>query len=314
MAFNPLYKKIFNRALEEAGNEAFLQQVTKAYPYFSTAHFFLLKNTDPKSSDYPTIAAKTALHINNAFLLYTQLQKTTLEDGIDLPEMNQPTVTVASEAAAITEEQNLKTEVADTLMVTNLQVEEDYADLSLMEKAKEVEQTEIVNVDAVIAETSIVLNYDKEVQDEEWSPAVAEQSSNETAPQINIPKPIVETADSLVFEPLYTSDYFSSQGIKLLQEPLPTDKLGKQLKSFTEWLKTMKKVHDAPPLLNDQVDSSVQHLAEISNKDAEVMTETMAEVFLQQGKKNKAKEIYVKLSLLNPHKSAYFAAKLENLK
>ena len=73
-------------------------------------------------------------------------------------------------------------------------------------------------------------------------------------------------------------------------------------------------MHDATPLENDFVDSSVQHLAEISNKDAEVMTETMAEVFLQQGKKSKAKEIYVKLSLLNPHKSAYFAAKLENLK
>ena len=262
MAFKPLYNKIFNRALDEAGNEAFLQQVTKAYPYFSLAHFFLLKNTDPKNSDYPTVAASTSLHINNAFLLFTQLQKTTVEEGIDLPEINQPTQEVLAEAA----------------------------------------------------ESSSVSNQEKEAQDKEWSPAVAEQSSNETAPLINIPKPIVETADSLVFEPLHTSDYFASQGIKLSQDPLPTDKLGKQLKSFTEWLKTMKKVHDATPLENDFVDSSVQHLAEISNKDAEVMTETMAEVFLQQGKKNKAKEIYVKLSLLNPHKSAYFAAKLENLK
>lgn len=311
MAFNPLYKKIFNRELEEAGNEAFLHQVTKAYPYFSMAHFFLLKNTDPKSSDYPTVAASTALHINNTFLLYTQLQKTTLEDGIDLPEMNQPTQTVLAEEAVITEEQHNEMEESDTLMVTNLEVAETYADLSLLEKANEVEQTEIENVEA---ELSSVSNQEKEAQDQEWSPAFAEQSSNETAPQINIPMPIVETADSLMFEPLHTSDYFASQGIKLSQDPLPSDKLGKQLKSFTEWLKTMKKVHDAPTLLNDQVDNSVQYLAEISNKDAEVMTETMAEVFLQQGKKSKAKEIYVKLSLLNPHKSAYFAAKLENLK
>lgn len=301
MAFNPLYKKIFNRELEEAGNEAFLHQVTKAYPYFSMAHFFLLKNTDPKSSDYPTVAASTALHINNTFLLYTQLQKTTLEEGIDLPEMNLSTQTVPAEEA-------------ERLMVANLQVAETSVDLSILDKANEVEQPEIENIEAVVTESSIVSNQEKVAQDEEWSPAVAEQSSNETAPQINIPKPIVETADSLVFEPLHTSDYFASQGIKLSQDPLPTDKLGKQLKSFTEWLKTMKKVHDAPTLLNDQVDSSVQYLAEISNKDAEVMTETMAEVFLQQGKKSKAKEIYVKLSLLNPHKSAYFTAKLENLK
>ena len=40
----------------------------------------------------------------------------------------------------------------------------------------------------------------------------------------------------------------------------------------------------------------------------------MAEVYIQQGKKEKARDIYQKLSLLNPAKSTYFAAKLENLK
>jgi hypothetical protein len=150
--------------------------------------------------------------------------------------------------------------------------------------------------------------------DEEMSPAVAEQSTLEATPAFHIPQPTVETGDHLLFEPLYTTDYFASQGIKLSQDVMPTDKLGKQLKSFTEWLKTMKKVHDATPIVNNQIDSSVQHLAENSNKDADVLTETMAEVFLQQGRRNKAKEIYSKLSLLNPDKSAYFAAKLENLK
>ena len=40
----------------------------------------------------------------------------------------------------------------------------------------------------------------------------------------------------------------------------------------------------------------------------------MAEVFIQQGKIEKAHDIYKKLSLLNPAKSAYFAAKIELLK
>jgi hypothetical protein len=40
----------------------------------------------------------------------------------------------------------------------------------------------------------------------------------------------------------------------------------------------------------------------------------MAEVFARQGKMAKASEVYQKLSLLNPAKSTYFAAKLENLK
>ncbi|MDP4246357.1 MAG: hypothetical protein Q8932_10965, partial [Bacteroidota bacterium] len=39
----------------------------------------------------------------------------------------------------------------------------------------------------------------------------------------------------------------------------------------------------------------------------EVLTETMAEVLAKQGMWQKAAEVYQKLSLLNPDKSAYFA-------
>ena len=93
------------------------------------------------------------------------------------------------------------------------------------------------------------------------------------------------------------------------------DKLGKQLKSFTEWLKTMKKVHVGNEAENAvKTDATVQILAENSNTETEVLTESMAEVFARQGKMAKASEVYQKLSLLNPAKSTYFAAKLENLK
>lgn len=119
----------------------------------------------------------------------------------------------------------------------------------------------------------------------------------------------------IIFEPLHTTDYFASQGIKISDEVQPTDKLGTQLKSFTEWLKTMKKVHESKlPEGSDQLDATVNKLAEKSNRDAEVVTEAMAEAFLVQGKKDKAKDIYQKLSLLNPSKTAYFAAKLEQIK
>jgi hypothetical protein len=121
----------------------------------------------------------------------------------------------------------------------------------------------------------------------------------------------------LLFEPLHTTDYFASQGIKLSEVVLSGDKMGKQLKSFTDWLKTMKKIHPGDlkeKSANDTtIDSSVQKLAEKSNQEEEVLTESMAAVYIQQGRINKAKEIYEKLSLLNPAKSAYFAAKLNEI-
>ena len=127
--------------------------------------------------------------------------------------------------------------------------------------------------------------------------------------------------ETVSFEPLHASDYFASVGIKLSEEIKPADKLGLQLKSFTEWLKTMKKVHAAQLADNSISESSqvtndktIQELAEASNRQNDVLTEAMADVFEQQGKTGKAIEVYEKLSLLNPSKKVYFAAKIKQLK
>ena len=121
--------------------------------------------------------------------------------------------------------------------------------------------------------------------------------------------------EELLFEPLFATDYFASQGIKLSEEVQASDKLGKQLKSFTEWLKTMKKVNvDKLPDVSEATQKAVEHMAEKSNKTEDIVTEAMAEVFIQQGKNSKAIEIYEKLSLQIPSKSVFFADKIKNLK
>lgn len=135
--------------------------------------------------------------------------------------------------------------------------------------------------------------------------------------KIELKLPVIQNVDenALLFEPMHLVDYFASQGIKLSDEVQTADKLGKQLKSFTEWLKTMKKVHEEnnqEPA--GQTDDSIQNMAEKSNTKDEVLTVSMADVFAKQGKLSEAREIFEKLSLLNPAKSAYFAAKIENLK
>ena len=124
------------------------------------------------------------------------------------------------------------------------------------------------------------------------------------------------TDEMPVFEPYHTIDYFASQGIRLSNE-LPTDKLGKQLKSFTDWIKTMKKLPQGT--LEKQLETTgssenIQAMAADSVEMKEVVTETMAEVLAMQGNKAKAMELYHKLSLAYPDKSAYFAAQIEKLK
>lgn len=124
------------------------------------------------------------------------------------------------------------------------------------------------------------------------------------------------SAPLIPIEPLHTIDYFASQGIKLKDLGIePTDQLGRKLKSFTEWLKTMKKLHPEKlgTGIDDKSQSSIQHMAEHSNTVGEVLTESIAEVYARQGLKEKAREVYLKLSLQNPSKSTYFAAKIFKL-
>ncbi|AEV97564.1 hypothetical protein A4D02_30315 [Niastella koreensis] len=117
-----------------------------------------------------------------------------------------------------------------------------------------------------------------------------------------------------VFESYHTIDYFASQGIKLLQEELK-DKLGKQLKSFTDWLRSMKRVGPVESTsIDDITNQSIQRIAEHSIEEKEVLTEAMAEVWAKQGNPGKAIRVYEKLSLLNPGKSSYFARRIEQLK
>jgi hypothetical protein len=117
-------------------------------------------------------------------------------------------------------------------------------------------------------------------------------------------------------EPYYTIDYFASQGIKADLTQLPYDKLTRQLLTFTDWLKKMKAISPDPQDLgtDPELENAVQGIAQTSNEAKEIATETMAEVFVKQGKIDKAVQLYIKLSFLDPGKSSYFAAKIQQLK
>jgi len=284
MPHQSLYQTIFNHGT--SGNDVVneLEQVTKEFPYFSLAHFFLLKNMEAGHADAEKVAAKTALHFNNPYLLRQQLAKE-IKPVFEAEKFVEPieTATIVEENVVIAEDPE-----QEPLSILPDNAEEEIQEEIKTEPVAESTVEKIQPVENVTVEASTAV----------------------------IAQPIkVETEKTeLLFEPLYTTDYFASQGIKLSEEVQPTDKLGKQLKSFTDWLKTMKKVHESKlPQGSEQLDASVNKLAEKSNKDEEVITEAMAEAYIIQGKPEKAKDVYLKLSLLNPSKNAYFAAKIDEI-
>ena len=117
-------------------------------------------------------------------------------------------------------------------------------------------------------------------------------------------------------EKLHTIDYFASQGIQIDLSKIPQDKLTTKLRKFTDWLKDMKNHHPNPTDLgtSPELERKVAETALVSNESKEILTETMAEVLVKQGQIDKAIQLFIKLSFSNPEKSAYFAAKIQQLK
>ncbi len=129
-------------------------------------------------------------------------------------------------------------------------------------------------------------------------------------------KPVEPDAELIAKpNPLFTIDYFASQGIKLTAQQ-GKDLLSGRVKSFTEWLKQMKKVNPEPVDLGTDAETErmIETIAQTSNEIKDVVTEAMAEVLIKQGKTEKAIQLYQKLSFLDTSKSTYFAAKIKELK
>jgi hypothetical protein len=343
--FNGLAQNILHKQLADVTEEE-LDKVSAQYPYFAPAHFLLLKKLQPDSEAYNTQFQKAILFhydpLSFAHFLNAQQDPVLNIPAIPLVEEEEYSETQIDdeeeysaseeETIAIGNEEDFEKEQEETVFV---RVEEDESDEEIFSYSEKVEEeTQEENPEQIEAEEidlSVKLTEEKKdallehMVEEEDDDDVAslpdetelaeEKVTDQELPKIVFNLPAEPKDSDLTFEPYHTVDYFASQGIKISQEAAAQDKFGKQLKSFTDWLKTMKKlpVSEMSNSISKSSEQKVENLAEHSVQDAEVVTESMAEVWEKQGKKEKAKEVYEKLSLLNPSKRAYFATKIQNL-
>lgn len=152
-----------------------------------------------------------------------------------------------------------------------------------------------------------------------------------------------EEKQAPVFQPIYTEDYFLHQGIQVSDE-LPGEQEANQddedkslmvVMSFHEWLmyfktkkekekeeqedkKALKAMWQKEKLAaaleeeSEEIPESVFEMAVNSiAKEEGLASESLAEILIKQGKYDKAIDMYQKLSLRNPQKNVYFAAKID---
>ncbi len=159
-------------------------------------------------------------------------------------------------------------------------------------------------------------------QTEANAPADAKLNSllNEQLAQF---KEQVDASAALDYEkettPSLQKDYFAAQGIELDLSKLPQDKFTQQLRSFTAWLKVIKNKdgvdqQEQIASLGADQEQIITQIAEKANVPADILTESMAEIWEKQGNLKKAIATYEKLSFIFPEKSVYFASRIAHLK
>lgn len=156
-----------------------------------------------------------------------------------------------------------------------------------------------------------------------------------------------ETEENLIL-PIYTEDYFLHQGVHVSNNiPPALDKAESEeasapgvlmrMMSYSEWLNHFKKHGDAAreeeqdqkalktmwqkeklaaaqEEENEEIPENVFEMAvnSITREDG-MVSEPLADIYAKQGKYDAAIDMYKKLSLRNPQKSAYFARKVEEI-
>ncbi|HET6994716.1 MAG TPA: hypothetical protein VFI06_07025 [Chitinophagaceae bacterium] len=303
-AIHELAKAVLKKPLDDCSLEE-LEHLTRQYPYFAPAQLLLAKKLSEEQTDSPAYneqVQRTSLYFPNRVWL----------DHL----LNDHNGTNTGEATSNNEQWTMPAEQrADAEILINEPAKSEPA----------VEPTSEVN--GIITEPlPPVVEQTNNQDDKPGDPMSNEEFQQPDLPAARQDLPTAESSslniatepekEGLVFEPFHTVDYFASQGIRFKEEEKPKDHFSVQLKSFTEWLKTIKKSSPAEiaATADPTAEKKVEQMAEYSIAERHVTTEAMAEVWKKQGNKARAEEIYRKLSLLDPSKSSYFAAKIEELK
>jgi hypothetical protein len=107
-------------------------------------------------------------------------------------------------------------------------------------------------------------------------------------------------------EKIISPEEFQDEAVRTIQE-----KSGKKFSLIEKFLEAQPKM---PPVNEPKSASPMESQSQLEEVSDELVTETLAMIYLQQGYYKKAIQIFDKLSLKYPEKSTYFAAHIEKIK
>jgi hypothetical protein len=336
----------------DRGTLSFLRKVTETYPYCQNAQVLLAKNLQQlfkpdfeqqvnKASAYAVNRRKFQRFISDRDKPVSEAEKPSLlspeilteekeksesqtftnEAPLTEPETLPETVISLPEDQVEKPEDNIIPQDSDS--ISDITAEKTPQE-SIPEKKDEVSEKSKPDEKFIAKEKKdklslleIVKKRLLEIQSKNKNPAQNSEKEKQPAiPEIKKEEPDVEIQVPENKIPPVNRVDFEAQHREKPKHKIPDFIYGKQAKKpdinylIEKFLKEEPRIQIKKDLPDEQEDLSASSTAE----DPQLATETLALVYLKQGKKEEALDVYEKLCLKFPEKSSYFAKKILDIK
>lgn len=311
-----------------------LKKSIEKYPYFYQIRaiqlYALKKENHPSYEDFLHL---TSLYSHNRAELYHYLHTQKKEEKPNIPTVVKPilvTKAIASEPVDLVEEIEEEEEIIEPISTENF-VESVVHPTEKQEDGKELAELqpeEIISIEEEIAlekqedtqhNESVETEYEskEDIPSELIEHTVSEQILNHPTEKNEKEKQVAEK----ISEPLITEKHTFSDWLKMGSTKIEEKEEEKATTAQEEKLKIIDTfLQNAPritPLDKDFSTNTPKKQHEEPQEFSELMTETLAQIYTDQHKYDKAIRAYKILCLKYPKKNAYFADRIqeiENLK
>ena len=304
-----------------------LEELTRAYPWFAQAHALLaLAKKNSGAPDFQNQLHQAALRAPDRRFIYHLLEPPVAQQQHEVALDEEPIVVENVVVENIVEEIKVETtpieDWVDVLLedIPVVVVDEDWVDIQLditQEKNENESETETERIEPTPLPESVEFSELGELGQDILNKAISSSIELEVSEK---EVPIAPQPEA----PNYDDDFlnFIAHSIGELAEPSnhndgwtePASK--EEVNTSASVNPIIEKFIQNEPQINrgKAVEYAAGNMAKESlEEDVNLVTETMAKLYVKQGKLDKARKAYKKLIELYPEKSVYFAGQLKNL-
>lgn len=309
-----------------ASSVAELKQIIAEYPYFQTAHMLYIKSLHLNNSIlYAAHLKQAACYARDRTLLFKLIkgqhaavrhqpaidsfaQSTDTSIAISGEIAPEP-VTTPTTRLTVTEEQPTVEPLSERILRRLREIEQEHAQKEQSEATQSTVQTQVIqqieehqSMQPIVDEDDELLSFE---DDDELPPLTPEQLNpqHKRIPPGKFTPQTIEYIHNLERK-------LAESGIDNFQETNNNRPEKSHDKLIDAFLTKQPRIIPKKPVQNEEIED----ISTKSVEEPEIMTETIAKIYLNQEQYEKALKIYETLSLKYPQKSVYFADKISQIK